>query len=355
MILALKHKIFIVCTCSVVLSLFLLDQSFGGKAVKQQEQQNVTVLLWHWPFHRAYSLEGDVCREWYGIPSCILTDSHAAFPHADVVVFHHHELKYKRASLPLHLPRPPTQKWLWLSLESPAINMPLAAYDGLFNWTMSYRRDADVFVPYGELVPRAPSPVPAGDERHDDYAVPGNKTHLACWVVSRYRSGHERSKVYQRLKQVVKVQVYGRWVRRPLSVADLLPTISRCYFYLAFENSQSLDYITEKLWRNSFQAGTVPVVLGPPRGNYEALVPADSFIHVDDFHSVEEMGRFLQQLAGDPRRYASYFAWHRLHDVKLYTDWRERLCQICRHYRSLDPGKVYHDLEGWANGTGFET
>lgn len=340
--------IIVVGTCGVALSLFLLDQSVRGGTLKQQ--QNITVLLWHWPFSRAYSLEGDVCRDQYGVSGCVLTDSRASLPDADAVVFHHHELRYKRSSLPLHLPRPPAQKWIWLSLEPPANNGPLAAYDGVFNWTMSYRRDADVPIPYGRLVPRAAASAPAGDEDDVDYVVPSNKTHLVCWVVSNYKSRHKRSKVYQRLKQVTKVQVYGRWVRRPLSNSDLLPTISRCHFYLAFENSQSVDYVTEKLWRNSFQAGTVPVVLGPPRSNYEALVPGDSFVHVDDFKSVEEMAAFLQRLAADGRRYASYFAWRRRRDVKLYTDWRERLCQICRHYHSLDPRKVYQHLDSWANG-----
>ncbi|KAJ8339429.1 hypothetical protein SKAU_G00362150 [Synaphobranchus kaupii] len=346
--LMLMLKIFIVGTCGVVLCLFFLEQRVGGGAVKQQ--QNITILLWHWPFARTYSLVGDVCHDLYGISGCILTDSHASFPDADVVVFHHHELKRKWVRLPLHLPRPPTQKWLWLSLEPPASNGPLSAYDSVFNWTMSYRRDADVFIPYGELVPKATASVPVGDENDVDNVIPGNKTHLACWVVSNYKSRHERSKVYQRLKQVMKVQVYGRWVRRRLSDRDLLPTISRCFFYLAFENSQSVDYVTEKLWRNSFQAGAVPIVLGPPRSNYEALVPAHSFIHVDDFDSPEEMAGFLQQLAADHQRYASYLAWHQLHDVKVYNDWRERLCQICRRYHSLDPSKVYHHLDSWANG-----
>uniref|UniRef100_A0A3B3QW46 Fucosyltransferase n=1 Tax=Paramormyrops kingsleyae TaxID=1676925 RepID=A0A3B3QW46_9TELE len=99
---------------------------------------------------------------------------------------------------------------------------------------------------------------------------------------------------------------------KPLDSDQLLPTISRCYFYLAFENSVYRDYITEKLWNNALLAGSVPVVLGPPRANYEAFIPKDSFIHVDDFNSIKELADFLNQLASDKERYESYFRWRPL-------------------------------------------
>ncbi|MBN3323822.1 FUT7 fucosyltransferase, partial [Atractosteus spatula] len=160
---------------------------------------------------------------------------------------------------------------------------------------------------------------------------------------------HERTRVYKQLSQLMAVDVYGRYKQRPLSPEGLLPTISRYRFYLAFENSVYRDYITEKLWRNSFQAGSVPVVLGPPRADYEAQAPPGSFIHVDDFNSTGALAAFLRGLAADEGRYRSYFEWRRRGRVKLYTDWRERLCTICARYRQLPPGKVYHDLDAWAH------
>ncbi len=41
---------------------------------------------------------------------------------------------------------------------------------------------------------------------------------------------------------------------------DLLPTIK---FYLAFENSEEIDYVTEKYFQ-ALNFGTVPVVIGAP-------------------------------------------------------------------------------------------
>ncbi|XP_036382025.1 alpha-(1,3)-fucosyltransferase 7 [Megalops cyprinoides] len=308
-------------------------------------RRNISILLWHWPFQRRYSLQGDVCWDHFRIPGCLLWDDHTLFANANVVVFHHHELKTGRSELPLHLPRPPAQKWLWLSLESPATNGNLSRFNGLFNWTMSYRRDADIFMPYGEVVPREKANGNGGDR---DFAVPKKDPKLlVCWVVSNYRTRHKRAQVYRSLRRQIPVEVFGRSVKRPLSAHELLPTISRCYFYLAFENSLFQDYITEKLWHNSYLAGTVPVVLGPPRPNYEALAPPGSFIHIDDFNSTATLATFLRGLAADSERYSSYFRWHRDYDVRIVRDWRERLCHICARYYHLAPRKVYHHLDTW--------
>ncbi|KAM6965357.1 alpha-(1,3)-fucosyltransferase 7 [Aplochiton taeniatus] len=308
--------------------------------VRSVPVKNLTILLWHWPFNRPYSLDGDVCREKYGISNCVLSDSPAMFPRADVVVFHHHELKTGRSSLPLHFSRPASQHWVWLSLEPPVNNGNLDPYYGLFNWTMSYRRDADIFMPYGKTT--------SGSSHHLN-EIPQKGSCLASWVVSRYRADQARAKVYQSLKNYLPIEVYGSWAKRPLTDSELLATIGRCHFYLAFENSMATDYISEKVWRNGLQAGAVPVVLGPSKATYDALLPPDSFIHVGDFNSSAGLAAYLRSLASDEVAYEAYFRWRQTHSIKTYTDWREWLCNICVIYQKLPPHKVYHDLERWAN------
>lgn len=304
--------------------------------------RNVTVLLWYWPFGRPLSLRGDVCWDLYRIPRCRLVDQRSLFPSADVVVFHNRELVLRRQKLPFHLPRPRGQRWAWMSLEAPVHNGNLWRFANIFNMTITYRRDAEITVPYGELQPRE-----AGGPLVED--VPLNKSFLVCWVVSNYRSQHKRSQVYRELKAAVPVKVYGRWTKTPLPSRALLPTINRCYFYLAFENSLSKDYITEKLWRNAYHGGAVPVVLGPSVDDYKAVAPPNSFVHVDEFASVKDLAEYLQELAEDEKRYGEYFTWKHEWDVKLYTDWRERLCKICSQYNRLPQQKVYSDLEAWVN------
>lgn len=342
-------RLFIIFLLSVSSCWFLLHRHSGLLDQKLRvmrrrpdvpSPQNVTILLWHWPFGRSYSLDGDKCREMYNIHHCLLSDDTSMLSTADVVVFHHHELKTGRSSLPLHLPRLASQHWVWLSLEPPINNGNLTAYNGLFNWTMSYRRDADIFIPYGKTTPGSGSTT---------YVIPKNRSCLASWVVSNYQSKQARAGVYQSLKKYVPIEVYGHWMKRPLSHESLLPTIGRCHFYLAFENTEATDYISEKLWRNGLQAGVVPVVLGPSKATYEALAPPGSFIHVRDFNSTAGLAAYLLSLASDREAYEAYFKWHKTHSIKTYTDWRERLCQICVNYTRIPVNKVYHDLETWAN------
>lgn len=303
--------------------------------------RNVTILLWYWPFNRPFKLQGDVCWDLYRIPHCRLMDQRSSYSSANVVVFHNRELMLGRQKLPLDLPRPQGQKWAWMSMEAPVNNGNLQQYADVFNMTITYKRNADVPVPYGELLPNEAEQVEDG--------FLSTKEPLVCWVVSNYKSHHKRSQVFKQLNATVPIEVYGRWNKRPLSSTALLRTISHCYFYLAFENSVAREYITEKLWRNAYQGGAVPVVLGPPLSDYKAVTPPKSFIHVDEFSSVKKLGTYLQQLTQDKKRYTDYFSWKQKWKVKLYTDWRERLCKICLKYHTLPQQKVYSDLQAWLN------
>ncbi|XP_063078729.1 alpha-(1,3)-fucosyltransferase 7-like [Engraulis encrasicolus] len=310
---------------------------------KPRPKNNMTILIWYWAFGSKQDIEGDVCKDRFGIPNCILSDDRSLFPKADFIIFHNRELITGHQRLPLHLPRPQNQGWVWFSMESPAHNGNLRPFAGKFNYTMSYRHDADFFTPYGWMAPHS-----VGRGMTVEDFIPKNKSYLACWIVSNYAARHSRTQVYNRLKQVITVEVYGGAVHRRLDRKHTLPTISHCYFYLAFENSQFQDYITEKLWKNAFVGGAVPVVLGPPCENYEAMIPKDSFIHVDDFKSEEELGQFLKQVAGDRERYASYFRWKLNYTVAQTSNWRvEPQCRICTKLTTLQRPKVYWDLQSW--------
>uniref|UniRef100_A0A3Q4GZM8 Fucosyltransferase n=1 Tax=Neolamprologus brichardi TaxID=32507 RepID=A0A3Q4GZM8_NEOBR len=224
----------------------------------------------------------------------------------------------------------------------PFLSGPLDHYSSLhrafFLLNFYYTRDADISIPYGQTM--------LGGDNLSFPAAP-NRSCFASWVVSKYKPQQTRAAFYQRLKKHIPIEVYGRWNRKPLPDKKLLPTISNCLFYLSFENSEKKDYISEKLWRNAFQAGAVPVVLGPNKATYEAVTPPHSFIHVADFNSPADLATYLKVLSADRQAYEKYLEWHNTYRIKTYSDWRERLCQICVRYPSLPARKVYHDLDSW--------
>lgn len=314
-------------------ALWLLWLFWGAPGGVPAPQRTLTILVWNWPFaRRSPELPSDTCSH-YGVAHCNLSTNRSLLALADAVVFHHRELHTRRAHLPL-AERPQGQPWVWASMESPSHTRGLDRLPSVFNWVLSYRRDSDIFVPYGSLEPRE-GPAPP---------LP-TKSGVAAWVVSNFQARQQRVQLYQQLAPYLPVDVYGRAHRRPLCSDCLLPTVARYLFYLAFENSQHRDYITEKFWHNALMAGAVPVVLGPPRACYEAVAPPDSFVHVDDFGSARELAAFL--LGMNESRYRGYFRWRERFRVKLFNDWRQRFCAICTRYPHLPRNQVYQDLHSW--------
>ena len=94
---------------------------------------------------------------------CVFTDDRAMFEVSDLVVFSINDLGdqlyenkddwAKNQLPPMPNGRPPGQRWALFWRDSPSkVKMStekLSWLDGVFNWTISYRRDADVFYPFG--------------------------------------------------------------------------------------------------------------------------------------------------------------------------------------------------------------
>jgi alpha-1,3-fucosyltransferase 10 len=220
-------------------------------------------------------------------------------PIAEAIVFHLPTLE--PASLPVG--RRPGQRWVAWSMESEVCCPVLAdaAFMSPFDLTMSYRRDADVWVPYLPEAGRLLAPAAVKTE-------PSPAVYLAS--NANDRSG--RHAYVAELMRHLPVDCYGTCHRnRTLADDDgqaaKLATIARYRFTLAFENSITRDYVTEKFY-DALIAGSVPVVLGAP--NVGEFAPADpSYVDVNDFPSPADLASFLVGLAGDESRYAGYLAW----------------------------------------------
>ena len=72
-------------------------------------------------------------------------------------------------------------------------------------------------------------------------------------------------------------------------------------FYIAFENSLSWDYVTEKFFYN-LHFDVIPVVLDL-HGNYARFAPPKSYINALDFPTVKELADYLKVLDGNDTLY----------------------------------------------------
>jgi len=91
-----------------------------------------------------------------------------------------------------------------------------------------------------------------------------------------------------------------------INLGDKKQVMQHYLFYLAFENQNTEDYITEKLW-GPLEAGTVPIYYGAP--NVKEHAPNRSLILIEDFSTIDELAEYVIKVANDKHLYESYQAW----------------------------------------------
>uniref|UniRef100_A0A5K3G2F6 Fucosyltransferase n=1 Tax=Mesocestoides corti TaxID=53468 RepID=A0A5K3G2F6_MESCO len=149
--------------------------------------------------------------------------------------------------------------------------------------------------------------------KNNTYLLPHyhkQRTKLIAWVVSNHSPRNNRKEYAEAIAKFVPVDVYGKNGKQFPPGRDAFKWLSENYkFYLAFENSNCRNYITEKATINAFNFSMVPIVLGAYKEDYDDALPPHSYINVDDFKSIRELVRYLLYLDRNDTAYAEYFAW----------------------------------------------
>ncbi|XP_065808574.1 4-galactosyl-N-acetylglucosaminide 3-alpha-L-fucosyltransferase 9-like isoform X2 [Labrus bergylta] len=316
--------------------------STANRTATTQKKNKPIMLLWMWPGNKRFDLQA--CDTLFGIDSCHLTDNRSLYSSSHGVLIFHRGINDDLSNLPTSV-RPRFQRWIWLNTDSPSNTRRIEGIQGLFNLTLSYRKDADIQVRW---------PVSFKKKTDEDFVLP-TKERLLCWIVDSnvlLTESRESSNYYRELVKHITVDVF--FSAEFSKSEDYFLTISSCKFYLSFENSIHRDYIT-KAFNGPLAAGTVPIVLGPPRLNYEDFVPGTSFIHVNDFSGPAKLAEFLLKLDKDYFSYVRYFDWRQFYNTRPHFteenyEFVHGICQAC-HYLSIN--KVYRvvpDLYKWFFG-----
>lgn len=312
-----------------------LTKQSNSSAVKQQTDKPV-LLLWFWPENKRFDLQD--CKTLFKIDSCHLTDDRSLYSRAHAVLVFHRAIQDDLSNLPTS-PRARFQRWIWFNTDSPNNTRRIEGIQSLFNLTLSYRKDADI------QVRRRLTYKTSGE----DFVLP-KKERLLCWIVDSDNldtTSGERYSYYRELIKHMKVDVFHNSAKGE----NYFLTISSCKFYLSFENSIHRDYITET-FNGPLAVGTVPIVLGPPRRNYEDFAPGESFIHVNDFPNALALAQFLLGLDKDQEAYMRYFNWRRFYTARRHLteekyEFAHAICQACRHVGMNKEYRVVPDLYKW--------
>ena len=151
-----------------------------------------------------------------------------------------------------HLGDTSGQLWGMFMLESPitlALDMSLPKV----NFTVTYRSDSTIVEPYGRFVTFENSTVLP---EHSKINYARGKSKLVAVFVSNCFPSNKRDHYIRELQQHIDVHVYGYCGNYTCDRNDrdgCFNMLKKDYkFYLAFENANCRDYITEKMYWNAF-------------------------------------------------------------------------------------------------------
>ena len=102
-------------------------------------------------------------------------------------------------------------------------------------------------------------------------------------------------------------------------------------FYLSFENANCLDYITEKFFTALRTEEVIPIALGGISvDDYATSAPPHSYIHVNEYPTVEALANKLEYLSQNQTAYKEYFWWTEYYKVSgLWDHYISAQCDLC--------------------------
>jgi alpha-1,3-fucosyltransferase 10 len=266
---------------------------------------------------------------------CNYTMDKSLLPEVDAVLFH----------VPTYNSLPPqkygSQKYVMFSMESEEYYTILKNPDLMrnFDLTMTYKLTSDVPAVYFS----------SNETRY--LTPPQNKTDEApvVFIASNCGPLNNRNDYVTELMKHIKVDSYGKCMHnKDFPEGDhggktKLDTMARYKFYLAFENNNNVDYVTEKYFQ-ALMMGTVPVYMGAP--NIDTFKPAPhSIIKVTDFESPKELAEYLTLLDKNDVLYKEYLEWKQeglspsFKKLIALTKFDSR-CRLCLKLAGIDPNQI---------------
>jgi len=303
-----------------------------------------TILMWNglgqWGGVRGG--RGEFLKQKCPVSTCVLTSDRKQQNTADLILFK--DMLTRTEAI-----RPKNQIWMLYMLECP-LHTGSVHLKSAVNWTATYRTDSTIVTPYEKWVPYDSSV--AKVDQNINFAA--NKTKKVAWFVSNCGARNGRLQYARELSKYIGVDIYGSCGNYSC------PRTERCFkmldtdykFYLAFENSNCKDYITEKFFVNGLGHNVLPIVMGAELEEYQRVAPQNSFIHVNQFKGPKELAEYLHVLDQDDKQYNEYFKWKGTGEF-INTRFFCRVCSLLHDYQKRPKEKShYQNINSWWRGTG---
>ena len=222
----------------------------------------------------------------------------------------------------------------------------------LFNITLGYHRGFFDFYARSDLIGFPGSFIP---RRRTDFL----KSHLRKTSVSAFISNckakNNRLEYLRGLMQHLSVDSYGECLQNARVPESVMSSygynkststsyysgdyrglkqhiISSYTFYLAFENSNCYEYVTEKIY-DALMAGAIPVYMGAR--NIDEFVPPNSYVDVSRFPVPSDLAVFLRSASSNQTILDFFHAWRKepshFEKLKKMSLMGDSICDIIRH------------------------
>ena len=214
-------------------------------------KRNFTILMYNHGKHlekrflRSYGKVDKNPWEHCSVSNCKITNEPKDFNKSDLVVFW---LKGEKNPFYKMKRSFPEQIWAWF-LDEPPMFLPVSPvdpqYQNVFNWSVNYRLDSEVVVAHGRTVPLKPEETPSIDYKN----IFKSKNRTVAALISHCSTPNKRLEYIKRFKKHINLHFYGSCgnMRCPGYMQNDCKVLEKYKFFLAFENSNCEDYISEKV------------------------------------------------------------------------------------------------------------
>jgi glycoprotein 3-alpha-L-fucosyltransferase len=275
----------------------------------------------------------------------------------------------------------PNQLWILWNDEASFINPQFDQISNLFNWTLSYKTDAEIYEGSYGFFDYTNHITPESLIRFKKQIFYNNfekRINAILWFVSNCNS-KQRIQVALDISKYFPLHIYGscdpldglneseRKQKYPhLKVTKFANTktcapgslceekkLNSYKYYLAFENRNCSDYITEKLWR-SLKKNLIPIVFQPNEDSFiRYSIPTKSFLHLNNFKNDPFLlSEYLWNMNTNFDLYYEHIKWtfvymKTIFDMGLTEP--HRMCQLCKKLNTFTSKVSYAKIAGFFN------
>ncbi|XP_063414149.1 4-galactosyl-N-acetylglucosaminide 3-alpha-L-fucosyltransferase FUT6-like [Mytilus trossulus] len=284
-----------------------------------------------WDWFKPFNTSDRCCT------SCMFTSNPKFYNMSKVVIFFRRLKRFPPEKLA-------GQIWIYFTNESPTFrqilpkNIEWTNSMSKFDLIMSYRPESDITLPFGVLTKKE------NPNKLNYTKIFQAKQKDIAWIVSHCGTNSRREDYVKELQKYINVDIYGECgnlkchSQHPIKMSNLKACksyVSQKYkFYLSFENSLCMNYVSEKVY-DIFEDDNMmlPVVRGAP--NIISVLPEGTFIPTIKFKSPKQLAAFLTKIGSSEQKYTSYL--RKKHSYSL-TNWESNfktaICDLCTQIKN---------------------